>query len=112
MIFNPLKILRIVAEALNNVIKHAYDSEPGHNIEVTIFVYNDKMIFQIIDIGKSMKPAQCNFSHARLDFEPDKIETLPVGGMGLYIINSLMDEVSYETAEGKNILTMVKLLKK
>ncbi len=106
------KIELSVTEALNNVIKHAYNSEPDHNIEVTISVYNDKIVFQIIDIGKSMKPAQRNFSHAHLDFEPDRIETLPVGGMGLYIINSLMDEVSYETIEGKNILTLVKLLKK
>lgn len=101
-----------VTEAVTNVIKHAYNSEPGHNVELTISVFNDKMVFQISDIGKSMKLNQCNSNHMCLDFEPSRMETLPVGGMGLHIINSLMDEVSYQTVESKNILTLVKLLKK
>jgi serine/threonine-protein kinase RsbW len=101
-----------ITEAVNNVIKHAYNSEPDHKIEVTISVFSNKMVFQISDIGKGMNLNQCNSNHACFDFEPNKIETLPVGGMGLHIINSVMDKASYKTVDGKNVLTLVKLLRK
>ncbi|MCX5811345.1 MAG: ATP-binding protein [Proteobacteria bacterium] len=108
----PYNMELSVTEAVTNAIKHAYNSEQGQNVEINIFVYSDKMVFKISDIGKGMNPTQCNSNHVCLDFEPDKIETLPVGGMGLHIINSLMDEVLYETIEGKNTITLVKFIKK
>jgi serine/threonine-protein kinase RsbW len=101
-----------VVEAVNNAIKHAYNSESGHNVEVNISIFSNKAVFQISDIGKGMSSNQCHLNYSCPDFEPDKIETLPEGGVGLHIINSIMDEVLYETVKGKNTITLVKYFKK
>lgn len=97
-----------VVEAVNNDIKHAYHCQAGHLVEVDILLYPDRLVFKIHDCGESMNPAKV----APFSFDPAKIETLPERGMGIYILNSLMDEVHYETISGQNILTLIKYLKK
>ncbi|MDY0221896.1 MAG: ATP-binding protein [Desulfobacterium sp.] len=97
-----------VVEAVTNGIKHAYNCQAGHSVEVDVLRYPDRLIFQICDSGESMNPAKV----APFSFDPSKIETLPERGMGIYILNSLMDEVHYETISGQNILTLIKYLKK
>lgn len=32
----------------------------------------------------------------------------PIGGLGIYLVRNIMDIVSYERTDGKNILTMTK----
>lgn len=93
-----------VVEAVNNDIKHAYHCQAGHSVEIDVLLYPDRLTFKIYNRGKSMNPAKVEL----FSFDPSKIETLPEGGMGLYILNSLMDEVHYETINGQNILTLVK----
>lgn len=97
-----------VVEAVNNNIKHAYHCQAGHLVEVDILLYPDRLTFRICDSGESMDPAKI----APFSFDPAKVETLPERGMGIYILNSLMDEVHYETISGRNILTLIKYLKK
>lgn len=97
-----------VVEAVNNDIKHAYHCQAGHSVEIDVLLYPDRLTFKIYNRGKSMNPAKVEL----FSFDPSKIETLPEGGMGIYILNSLMDEVHYKTINGQNILTLVKYLKK
>lgn len=37
-------------------------------------------------------------------------EDRPVGGLGIHLVRNIMDSVSYERTDGKNILTMVKAI--
>ncbi|MEA3226282.1 MAG: hypothetical protein U9Q07_10055 [Planctomycetota bacterium] len=39
------------------------------------------------------------------------IENRPVGGLGIHLVKAMMNQVTYDRREGKNILTMVKTLK-
>ncbi|MCZ7603337.1 MAG: hypothetical protein M5R37_10725 [Melioribacteraceae bacterium] len=43
-----------------------------------------------------------------MEYDPEDIENLPEGGMGLYIIDQLMDEISYKVLDGVNIFSMKK----
>lgn len=43
-----------------------------------------------------------------LDFDPNDISTIPDNGRGLYIIQSVMDELSYDSYPDKNVLTIKK----
>lgn len=97
-----------VVEAVTNDIKHAYHCQAGHSVEVDVLLYPDRLTFKICDSGESMNPAKVT----PFSFDPLKVETLPERGMGIYILNSLMDEVHYETISGRNILTLIKYLKK
>ena len=97
-----------VVEAVTNDIKHAYHLQAGHSVEVDVLLYPDRLTFRICDTGERMNPAKVR----PFGFDPSKVETLPERGMGVYIMNSLMDEVHYETLGGQNILTLVKYLNK
>ncbi len=95
-----------VVEAVTNAIKHAYNNQPGFSIQVNFAVYPDKLVITVCDEGQAM-PALVVPS---LDFDPTDLEHLPEGGMGLFLIHSIMDEVTYVSQQGKNRLTMTKRL--
>lgn len=95
-----------VVEAVNNAIKHAYNSEDGHAVEISITYSDREIVFNISDRGRKMNLYLPGF----LDFDPGELDRLPEHGMGLYIINSIIDEVVYRTDDNKNTLTMRKFL--
>ncbi len=97
-----------VVEAVNNATKHAYHSEAGHFVEVEVLILPDRITFKISDQGESMQPTKVRL----LRFDPQKLNTVPESGMGLFIMHALMDEVSYETDSGRNVLTLSKYLRK
>lgn len=91
-------------EALNNVIRHAYKETAGKLIEIDVLVADEKIIVTIFDTGLSRTSTE----KATLEFDPDDIEHLPEGGMGLFIIESIMDSTEYLSEDGTNKYTMVK----
>ena len=93
-------------EAVNNAIEHAYDNKPGCSIEVIFTLCPDKLTLDICDYGRMMEYE----SQTSLEFDPHDLINIPVRGMGLFIVKSIMDEVSYRSDQGKNTLTMTKFL--
>jgi len=91
-----------VAEALNNVIRHAYHGESGHPIEVTFVLESAQFTIEVADEGDAMPPSQ----PVVFDFDPADVAHLPEGGMGLYIIHSVMDRVEYRRLGDRNALSM------
>lgn len=64
------------------------------------------LIFNIIDSGKEFDPT----------LQPDadvtlSLEERPIGGLGIFLIRRIMQKVEYHRIDGKNILTMVKVIK-
>lgn len=95
-----------VIEALNNVITHSYKKDDSKNIEVSVAFADSTFTVIIEDYGT----ARTNFEQPILDFDPGDIENLPEGGMGLFIIDNLMDKTSYSSDDGKNTFVMEKKL--
>ncbi|MBU0560731.1 MAG: ATP-binding protein [Bacteroidetes bacterium] len=93
-------------EAMNNVIRHSYKGKSGFPIEIKVSVNSDQIDIEIIDSGISRE----KFDKPTLDFDPDDIENLPEGGMGLFIIDQIMTSTNYEVKDGKNYYTMSKKL--
>ena len=91
-------------EALNNVIKHAYEEESGKSIYIYFSMIDDSVEVNIIDTGI----ARVNTEKPKLNFDPDDINTVPESGMGLYIIDSLMDSTEYITNNGVNTFKLIK----
>jgi serine/threonine-protein kinase RsbW len=100
-----------VVEGVTNVVKHAYCLQQGNNVEITVLIFGDRITIKISDTGKSMDPRRCEQDCQEINFEPGNSKTFPVGGMGLHIMHSIMDEMHYETASGKNTMTLVKKFK-
>jgi len=90
-------------EAASNVIEHAYESNPNGKFEVNCEFREGRLIITILDHGKAFDPSQVE--------EPDLKAALSdrkIGGLGVYMIRKLMDEVRYESTQAGNRLTMIK----
>ena len=96
-----------VVEAVNNAIEHAYNNSAGKPIEIKVLIDIDKISLMVRDEGC---PMHAQGEAPALEYDPDDLDTLPEGGMGLYLIDSVMDEVLYQTDAGSNTLTMIKML--
>ncbi len=103
--FNECEILEAqlaLEEACTNIVMYAYPSGGG-TIYISMEVTCDILKIDIIDHGVPFDTA----SHvAKLPV--GKIEDRPVGGMGIYLIKNLMDNVSYERRGEMNALHLSK----
>jgi len=90
-----------VVEAVNNAISHAYRHEDGFRVETDITLHQDRISFEISDSGKTMQ----DFAPHSLEFDPEETSSIPENGMGLFIIETIMDEVSYRSENGRNTLS-------
>ena len=95
-----------VDEACSNIIEHAYGGEGHGDIECTCRVNDDGLTVILRDHGCSFDPSlvpEPN-THPSLD---DK--TCTGGGLGLYFMRQMLDEVDFDFAPGSgNVVTMVK----
>ena len=89
-----------VVEAVNNAITHAYRRQNGFRVDTSITLHHDKIAFEISDHGTPIE----NFAPRTLEFDPEEIGSIPENGMGLFIIETIMDEVSYRSENGRNTL--------
>lgn len=108
---SPTEIYQIelsVVEAVNNTIKHAYHSQPGHAVEVIATVETDRLIIEVCDTGLPIPEER----RSAADFDPDDVLNLPESGMGLHIIHTVMDKVEYDRHGYKNVLRMIKLFER
>ena len=93
-----------IVEALNNIIEHSYGKIDSHEIKIELIFEDFFLQIKITDQGKSRK----NLERAKLNIDPLRIQTLPERGMGLFIIEKLMNKVSYESQNGSNTFSMIK----
>ncbi|MDA7966457.1 ATP-binding protein [Ruegeria sp.] len=91
-----------LAEAINNVVEHAYADIPPAAIRVKCCLCRDQLEVQILDTGNPMPGLQVP------DGVPASVETtrqnLPEGGFGWFLIRQLTSEIRYERQEGRNLL--------
>lgn len=97
-----------VVEASNNIVEHAYSNVQG-DIALDVEIGEKKIVIALHDTGETMPTA--SQQSANLDFDPMNLDDLPEGGMGLFLMTSIMDERAYTSANGRNTLTLTKLLR-
>lgn len=94
-----------IDEALCNIINHGYEKRTDGKIWVRIWAMeNDPPSLRITieDEAKQVDPAS---------IQSRDLEDVRPGGLGVYLIQEIMDEVKYEQRESKGMrLTMCKLL--
>lgn len=98
----------VLAEALNNIVEHAYEGTEGKPIYADVRMAHDLYEVMLIDEGKPMPNGQ--MPSGDLDFDLDALEDLPEGGFGWMLIHSEMDSVEYERRDGCNVLKLKKHL--
>ena len=93
----------VLEEIFANVCLHGYE-KPGGKVEIEISKSPKKITLKISDSAKEFNPLE---QAPKPDLNA-KIEDREIGGLGVHIIKTIMDEASYERAGGKNILTLSK----
>lgn len=100
------KLRLSIEEAVDNVVRYAYDGgigwlEVGTNIDGA----NPVLTIELRDAGKKFNP---------LDHEDPDIslnaEERQIGGLGIFLCKKMMDSISYRYEDGNNVLTMTKKL--
>jgi len=91
-------------EAASNIIEHAYAGIPDGQIEISTLINPESLVISMRDQGKRFDPSEV----ADPDLEA-ALEDRAAGGLGLFFMRKLMDEVRFEwRPETGNLLTMVK----
>jgi serine/threonine-protein kinase RsbW len=95
-------------EALVNVISYAFPAkEPGNYISISCQKVEDKR-FEVIILDKGI-PFNPIDTSKDIDIHKS-IEERRVGGLGIFLIHKLLDEVSYRRIGNENVLKLVMLL--
>lgn len=84
-------------ELISNIIFYGYDDELPHEISVVFTLDGKSMAVLIVDDAKEFNPLEKEDPDISLSIDERKI-----GGLGIYLVKSLMDEVNYKRESGKN----------
>jgi len=91
-------------EAASNIIEHAYEGVSNGLLELSCGVKGNTITIVLVDHGESFDPSEIPMPDLKADLSDRKI-----GGLGIFLMRKLMDEVHYETKPNKsNVLTMTK----
>ena len=93
----------VMEEMVTNVIFYAYPQGEVADIELLAKSDGKELTFVLSDQGKEFDPTAKE--DADLDVNPADRE---LGGMGIFIVKNIMNKVTYQRLEGKNLLTMTK----
>ncbi len=96
-------IILAVDEACSNIIKHSYMNDHKKKIDISVEINEKELKVHITDYGK-----QCDIRR----MQPRNIDALSPGGLGIYIMNQVMDSVKFDCSSPRqNRVTMIKRMK-
>ena len=100
--YDEIEDLKIAtSEAVTNAVQHAYQDNEGE-VVVGCALFEDKIEIMIADHGESF-----NYEETKKDIGPynelEEVEFLREGGLGLYLMETLMDEVKVHHEEGVTV---------
>ena len=91
-------------EAASNIIEHAYEDISDGILEISCGMQDDTIKIILIDHGHPFDPSKIPLPDLKADLSDRKI-----GGLGIFLMRKLMDEVHYQAGPGtSNTLTMIK----
>lgn len=92
-----------VDEAYTNIIKHSYKYDNNKSVDIELGYNGNEFWVSLLDTGEAFDPS--NYS------EPDvrqQIKNKKRGGVGVYLIKKLMDDVRYLNQGATNVIRMTK----
>ncbi len=89
-------IMLAVDEACTNIIRHAYKSFPDGEIVIKIKYDDNTFTIIIVDYGNTFDPTAVPKPDLKKYYQEHK-----VGGLGMYLMRTLMDDVEYTSIPGK-----------
>ena len=90
-------------EACTNIIEHAYAGNPAGEIEACIRAGRGVCTIRLTDFGEPYDPTD-----VAPPPQPGRLDDVTPGGLGLYLMRTVMDDVRYTPSPRGNRLVMVK----
>ena len=90
-------------ELLTNIISYGYRDEDPHRIELALRCEGGALVVTIVDDSIEFDPRQV----PETDTDAPLHERDP-GGLGLLLVNTMMDSVDYRREDGRNVTTLTK----
>ena len=88
---NREELVLALAEAAQNIVKHAYNGQPTDDLlKVKISFKDNDLSMELFDKGKPVVPA---------NIKPRNLEDIKAGGLGTFFIGQIMDEVVFKTTK-------------
>lgn len=101
------KIVLAVDEACTNIIKHAYKFSQSGRININTNFNKNRLRIAITDEGSHFNSKSVPEPDLKKYYEEKR-----VGGLGMFLMKKLMDEVIYSQSNSKrNKVTLIKYLK-
>ena len=93
-----------IDEIFTNICSYAYQDKTGSAI-VRVEGYENpkRLCICFTDEGIPYNPLEKEDPDINLS-----VEERPIGGLGIFMVKSMMDDMQYEYRDGKNVLTLFK----
>ncbi len=92
-----------IEEAFSNIVFYAYKDKDKHEIKISVSLNNKRLTIEITDDGIPFNPLSQKPPDTALP-----ADERPIGGLGIFLISQIMDEMHYDRKENRNILTLNK----
>ena len=92
-----------VEEVCANLIIHSHACNPKEEIQLEVKESNKKVIVEITDKGDAFNLLEYEVPNLN-----QVIEEKRKGGIGLLLVKKIMDEIQFESKNGKNICRLIK----
>jgi serine/threonine-protein kinase RsbW len=89
----------VLEEMVSNVIRHGYDDAGGHEIGVRVAVAPEAVTVRIVDDARPFDPLDAPRPKC-----PGRIEDIRAGGLGIHMVREMVDDLTYQRHEGRNIV--------
>ena len=84
-------VILALAEAAQNIVKHAYNGNASKDKMRVDITYEDNVLtFDLYDKGKPVIPS---------NIKPRNLDDVKAGGLGTFFIGQIMDEVAFKTSK-------------
>jgi len=90
-------------EIVTNIVSYGYDDDRKHLISVRLEHQDNAFVITVEDDAKAFNP----LSIPTPDLDAS-LSDRPIGGLGIHLVRRLMDNVTYQREQGRNILVMTK----
>lgn len=101
-------VLLALQEMVTNVLRHAYGDRESQPLEVSFAVSADQLKIELRDQGPAFDPLAFDAMRGEQSTSGDAGVPTEVGGFGITIARSVMDEVEYAREGDWNCLRMTK----
>ncbi len=97
------RMLIVLEELLTNLSRYGYPNQPRPKgiAEVMLELEGDRLTIEFGDDGQAFNP----LDRVAPDLS-ERLDSRPVGGLGLHMIRELADEAHYSRRDGRNVVRL------